>query len=197
MSALQAAGLFAIVFALAIAAFLVVAGYNAVVGLRNRADKAWANIEVALRQRHDQLPALVAAVRDVMAFEREVLEEVTHQRARWRVEDPVPAQGAVSEATSRAVRSLFAVIERYPEVRSAQNVLRLQGEIERLEEQTADRRELYNDQVFRYNTAIATLPMLLLAPIFGWKPREFFAAGPDAAEPPPVVIREGQPGDPT
>jgi len=197
LSALQAAGLFAIVLALAIAAFLVVAGYNAVVGLRNRADKAWANIEVALRQRHDQLPALVAAVRDVMAFEREVLEEVTHQRARWRVEDPVPAQGAVSEATSRAVRSLFAVIERYPEVRSAQNVLRLQGEIERLEEQTADRRELYNDQVFRYNTAIATLPMLLLAPIFGWKPREFFAAGPDAAEPPPVVIREGRPGDPT
>jgi len=196
MSALQAAGLFAIVLALAIAVFLVVVGYNAVVGLRNRADKAWANVEVALRQRHDQLPALVAAVRDLMAFEQEVLEEVARQRARWHPEDPVPAQGTVSAATSRAVRSLFAVMERYPEIRSAENVLRLQGEIERLEEQIADRRELYNDQVFRYNTAIATLPMLLLAPAFGWKPREFFAAGPDAAERPAVDLREGRPGDP-
>jgi LemA protein len=197
MSALQAAGLFAIALAVAVAAFLVVAGYNTVVGLRNRADKAWANVEVALRQRHDQLPALVAAVRDVMAFEQEVLEEVARQRARWRAEDPVPAQGAVSGATSRAVRSLFAVMERYPEVRSAQNVLRLQAEIERLEEQIADRRELYNDQVFRYNTAIATLPMLLLAPLFGWKAREFFEAGPEAAARPDVALGDGEPEGPS
>ncbi len=196
MSAVQAAGLFAIVLAGIVAAFLVVAGYNAVVGLRNRADKAWANIEVALRQRHDQLPALVAAVRDVMAFEQDVLTEVAAQRARWHPEDPVPAQGAVSAATTRAVRSLFAVVERYPEVRSAGNVLRLQSEIERLEEQIADRRELYNDQVFRFNTAVATLPMLLVAPLFGWKRREFFEAGPGVAERPAVALREGGPGSP-
>jgi LemA protein len=194
MSALQAAGLFAILLAVGIAAFLVVAGYNAVIGLRNRADKAWANVEVALRQRHDQLPNLVTAVRDVMAFEQEVLEEVTRQRARWRPDDPVPEQGAVSGETSRAVRSLFAVMERYPDIRSAENVLRLQAEIERLEEQIADRRELYNDQVFRYNTAIATLPMLLLAPLFGWRPRDFFEAGPEAASPPAVALQGEGPG---
>lgn len=197
MSALQVAGLFAIVLAVVVASFLVVAGYNTVVGLRNRADKAWANVEVALRQRHDLLPALVAAVRDVMAFEQEVLTEVARQRARWSPEDPVPAQGAVSEATSRAVRSLFAVVERYPAVRSAENVLRLQAEIERLEEQIADRRELYNDQVFRFNTAIATLPILLLTSLFGWKPRQFFEAGPEAAERPAVTLREGESGSPT
>jgi LemA protein len=64
----------------------------------------------------------------------------------------VPEQGAVSGATTTAVRSLFAVVESYPQVRSQENVLRLQGEIERLEGQLADRRELYNDQVFRFNT---------------------------------------------
>jgi LemA protein len=194
MSALQGAGLFAIALAVAIAAFLVAAGYNTVIGLRNRVDKSWANVEVVLRQRHDQLPALVAAVRDVMAFEREVLEEVARQRARWREEDAVPVQGAVSGETSRAVRSLFAVIERYPEIRSAENVLRLQAEIQRLEEQIADRRELYNDQVFRYNTAIATLPMLVLTPVFGWKPRDFFEAGPEAASPRDVAIHDGGSG---
>jgi LemA protein len=197
VSALQAAGLFAIGLAVVIAGFLVVAGYNAVIALRNRADKAWANVEVALRQRHDQLPALVAAVRDVMAFEQAVLEEVARQRARWRPEDPVPEQGVVSGATSRAVRSLFAVMERYPEIRSAENVLRLQDEIERLEEQIADRRELYNDQVFRYNTAIATLPIVVLAPLFGWRPREFFEAGPDAAGRPGVTLRGGGPAEPS
>jgi LemA protein len=194
---MQAAGLFAIVLAVGVAAFLVAAGYNAVIGLRNRADQAWANVEVALRQRHDQLPSLVAAVRDVMAFEQEVLEEVTRLRARWREDDPVPEQSAVSGATSRAVRSLFAVMERYPDLRSAQNVLRLQAEIERLEEQIADRRELYNDQVFRYNTAIATLPMLLLAPLFGWRPRDFFEAGPEAAGRPIVALQGEDPGAPS
>jgi LemA protein len=197
MTALQAAGLFAIALAVVVGGFLLMVGYNAVIGLGNRADKAWANVEVALRQRHDQLPSLVAAVRDVMAFEQEVLEEVARQRARWRPEDPVPEQGAVSGATSRAVRSLFAVMERYPEIRSTENVLRLQGEIERLEEQIADRRELYNDQVFRFNTAIATLPMLVLAPLFGWRPRAFFEAGPDAVERPVVALHGGGPARPT
>ena len=140
------------------AGFFAVVTYNAVVALRNRIDKAWGNVEVALRQRHDQLPALVDAVRDLMAFEQDVLEEVTRQRARYAPEAPVAEQGAVSAATTTAVRSLFAVVEAYPQVRSQENVLRLQGEIERLEGQLADRRELYNDQVYRYNTTIAQVP---------------------------------------
>jgi LemA protein len=76
------------------------------------------------------------------------------------------------------VRSLFAVVEAYPQVRSDANVLDLQNEIERIEGMIADRRELYNDQVYRYNTRISTVPTLLLAPLFGWRPRPFFAADP-------------------
>ena len=101
MSPIAAAALFA-VFLLAIVALAVgVITYNAVVALRTRIDKAWGNVEVALRQRHDQLPALVDAVRDLMAFEQDVLEEVTRQRARYAPDAPVAEQGASSRIRSK------------------------------------------------------------------------------------------------
>jgi len=182
---------FAVALAVFLVFFLVVTAYNGVVALRQRIDKAWANIEVVLKQRHDQLPNLVNAVRDVMGFERDVLEEVTRQRARWSPDDAPPVQAAASEGTTAAVRTLFATVEAYPELKSQGNVLELQGEIERLESMIAARRELYNDSVYRYNTTIATLPALILAPLFGWHAREFFAATPDDRVRPDVSLRPG------
>lgn len=185
--------LVAVAFATALVAvlvlFLAVTAYNGVVALRQRADKAWANIEVVLTQRHDQLPNLVKAVRDVMGFEQDVLEEVTRQRARWSPDDAPPTQAAASDGTSAAVRTLFATVEAYPELKSHTNVLELQAEIERLESMIADRRELYNDTVYRYNTTVATLPALVLAQAFGWKAREFFSASPEDRTRPDVSLR--------
>lgn len=178
------AAMFAVGLVLAIGIFIVVSSYNAVMALRQRSEKAWSNIGVVLKQRHDQLPNLVAAVRGVMAFERDVLTDVTEARAAYAPAAPIPDQAVVSDATSAAVRSLFAVVERYPEVKSQTNVQDLQDEIERLESMIADRRELYNDQVYRYNTRIAQIPGALLAPLFGWRPRAFFAVDPaEAARP--------------
>ena len=111
-----------------------------------------------LKQRHDQLPALVSAVRGALAFEQDVLTEVARARAAYSPTEPIPEQAVHSDQTTAAVRSLFAVVERYPELHAQQNVLDLQDEIERLEAMIADRRELYNDQVYRYNTRIATMP---------------------------------------
>jgi LemA protein len=179
----------AVVLVLLIAGFIVLTSYNAIVALRQRIDKAWANIDVILKQRHDQLPNLVAAVRDLMAFERDVLTRVTEARAAYTPTAPIPDQAATSEATSAAVRTLFAVVERYPEVTSQANVAALQAEIERLEGMLADRRELYNDQVYRYNTRIGQFPGALLAPVFGWRPREFFAVDRTEAARPDVDIR--------
>jgi LemA protein len=180
VSALEGAALFAVVLVVGILAFLVYATYNDVVALQQRIDKAWANIDVALKQRWDELPNLVEAVRDVMAFEQGILTDVARLRAAYSPAAPIPAQAATSEATTAAVRQLFAVVERYPDLRSQTNVLDLQDEIERLEGVIADRRELYNDQVYRYNTRIAQVPALYLAGLFGWHPRPFFAT--DAAE---------------
>jgi LemA protein len=182
------AALFAVALVAVIVGFIVVASYNAVMALRQRIDKAWSNIDVALKQRHDQLPALVAAVRGAMAFEQEVLTEVTRARAAYSPTEPIPDQAFHAEVTSAAVRSLFAVVEAYPAVKSQQNVLDLQDEIERLESMIADRRELYNDQVYRYNTRISTVPTLPLAWVFGWAPREFFAATPEESLRPEAAL---------
>lgn len=183
------AALFAVVLVLILAGFIVLTSYNAVVALRQRIDKAWSNIGVALKQRHDQLPNLVAAVRGVMAFEQEVLTEVTRARAAYSPTAPIHDQAVVSDATSSAVRTLFAVAENYPDLKSQSNVADLQDEIERLESMIADRRELYNDQVYRYNTRIAQAPGVMLAPVFGWRPREFFAAEPGETVTPDTSLR--------
>jgi LemA protein len=176
MSPATMAALFAVSLLAIIVGFLVLSTYNAVIALRLRIDKAWANIDVALKQRFDQLPNLVEAVRGVMTWEQDVLTEVARARAAYSPTAPIPEQAATSVATSAAVRSLFALVERYPEVRSAGNVMALQEEIERLEGIIADRRELYNDQVYRYNARIAQLPAVFLASMFGWRARPFFEA---------------------
>jgi LemA protein len=119
-----------------------------------------------------------------MAFEQDVLTEVARARANYSPTEPIPDQAVHSDETTRAVRSLFAVVEAYPEIKSNTNVLDLQTQIERLESMIADRRELYNDQVYRYNTRITTLPTMLLAPLFGWQQRPFFAARPEELERP-------------
>jgi LemA protein len=181
MTAPNAAALFAVLLVVAIVGFIVLTSYNAVIALRQRIDKAWANVEVILKQRHDMLPNLVAAVRDLMAFERDVLTRVTEARAAYAPGATIHDQAATSEATTQAVRSLFAVVERYPDIKSQANVADLQTEIERIEGMLADRRELYNDQVYRYNTRIGQLPGVLIAPLFGWKPSEFFAVDPAEA----------------
>jgi LemA protein len=189
MTPLNLAAGFAVGLVLFIVGFLAVATYNDIVALRQRIDKAWANIEVSLKQRHDELANVVAAVRGLMAYEQAVLENVTRLRAAWSPAEPIPAQAATSEATTSAVRQLFATVERYPEIRSQENVAALQAEIERLEGVIADRRELYNDSVYRYNARIAQLPAVLLAGFFRWTPRPFFAADPGDGDRPDVRLR--------
>jgi LemA protein len=184
VNAPEIAAAFAVAVLIGVVASIVVASYNAVVALRQRSDKAWSNIDVVLKQRHDQLPNLVGAVRGVMSYERDVLTRVTDARAAYSPTAPIPDQAATSEATSAAVKTLIAVVERYPEVKSAANVQDLQDEIERIEGMIAARRELYNDQVYRYNTRIHQVPGVLMAPVFGWHEREFFAAEPGDAERP-------------
>jgi LemA protein len=170
---------------------VVITTYNTVVALHRRADRAWANVDVGLKQRHDELPALVAAVRGQLGFERQVLDEVTRLRAAYRPEAPLAEQAVTSEATSRAVRSLFAVLERYPELRSNENVMALQEEIERLETLIARRRELFNQQVYQHNATIGQVPAVFLAGIFSWKPLPMFAAEAPARARPEAGILPG------
>jgi LemA protein len=159
-------------------AFIVLSTYNEIVGLAQRIDKAWANIDVALKQRYDELPNLVEAVRGLMGFEQSVLEQVTQARAGYRPDAPIPQQAVTSEQTTGAVKSLLATVENYPDLTAHENVMSLQAEIARLEGVIADRRELYNDMVYRYDARIQQLPAVLLASLLGWRPRPYFKAQP-------------------
>ena len=186
--------LFAVALLAVIVGFLAVSEFNAVMSLRQRIDKAWSNIDVVLKQRHDQLPALVDAVRGAMSFEQETLARVARARSGYSPTEPIPDQAATSESTSAAVRSLLAVVERYPQLRSEANVLDLQEQIERLEAMIADRRELYNDQVYRYNARISSFPGMTLAALLGWRRRPFFTAPTDEQAPmdePPAADPSG------
>ncbi len=191
MSPLALAAAFSVGLAVAIVGVLVLTTYNAIVALRQRIAKAWSNIDVVLKQRHDELPNLVEAVADLMAYEQETLVRVTAARTAYSPMAPIPAQAAVSEATSAAVRQLFAVVERYPAIRSQANVLDLQDEIERLEGMIADRRELYNDTVYHYNTRIGQAPTNALAWLFGWTPKPFFTARDEETAGPKVDLAAG------
>jgi LemA protein len=191
VSPLGAAAAFSLLLVVVVVAFLAFTTFNSVVTLRQRIRKAWSNVDVALKQRHDELPNLVDAVKDLMAYEQATLTRVTALRAAYSPEASVPAQATTSEATSAAVRSLFAVVERYPEIRSQSNVLALQAEIERLEAVIASRRELYNDSVYRYNTRIGQSPANLLAFVFGWAPEPFFKTTEAVTAPPAVDLMSG------
>ena len=186
--ALQLAVAVGFVLAIVLATFLVVVTYNNVIALQRRCRRAWANVDVALTQRYDQLPNLVAAVRSAMAFEEQVLERVTQARAAYQPDASIHDKAVVSEETSSAMRSLFATVEDYPELKSYENVMALQEEIERLETLIARRRELFNNQVYQYNVAITTIPGALLRPLFGWREVEMFSADDEERERPAADI---------
>ncbi|MCJ7711704.1 MAG: LemA family protein [Chloroflexi bacterium] len=188
MTPSTAAALFALAVVAVVVGFLVITTYNAIVAAKIRIARAWANIDVALKQRHDQLPNLVQAVRGIMQLEQDVLERIAELRAAYSDRDSVPRQAATSEATSAAVRQLFAVVENYPELRSADNVLALQEEISRLEDVIGDRRELYNNQVFLYNARIAQVPANLVSGLFGWTPAPFFKTDEEERARPEVEL---------
>src|SRR5947208_16567774 len=137
-----------------ILAALVVAIYNGLVQRRLRIDEAFAQIEVQLKRRHDLIPNLVNAVKGYMGFEQDVLTQVTQARANAVAAGAQgPAQQAAAEnVLTGTLRSLFAVVENYPELKANQNVLELQEQLTTTENQIGFARQHYNAVVLDYNT---------------------------------------------
>ncbi|MCJ7709595.1 MAG: LemA family protein [Chloroflexi bacterium] len=176
------------VIALVVIALVVVALYNGLVTRRNRIDEAFAQIEVQLNRRHDLIPNLVQTVKGYMGFEQDVLTRVTEARANAVAAGAQgPAQQAAAEnMLTGALRSLFAVVENYPDLKASTNVMQLQEELTTTENQISFSRQHYNATVLDYNNAIQTIPAVFVASSFGFTKREFFDAGPEA-EAVPVV----------
>src|SRR6478736_3018441 len=164
--------------------------YNGLVQRRLRIDEAFAQIEVQLKRRHDLIPNLVNAVKGYMGFEQKVLTDVTNARANAvAAGSQGPAQQAAAEnALTSTLRSLFAVVENYPDLKANQNVLELQEQLTTTENQISFSRQHYNATVLDYNTSIATIPSNLIAGIGGFTAREFFDAEPEASQTPVVDL---------
>jgi LemA protein len=165
--------------------------YNELVRLRNDNDRAWANIDVLLKQRHDEVPNLVACVKGYMEHERQTLEAVTRARAASMSAASIPQKAQADLFLTGALRSLFAVAERYPDLKANQNFLALQNRISELEERIADRREFFNDDVNTYNTRIGQIPELFLAGMMSLQPRQLFQVNEQDRQQVEVKLAQG------
>jgi len=158
---------------LLVAAFLyAVMLYNSLVQLKNDVAKAWANIDVVLKQRHDEIPKLVEVCKQYKQFEQSTLQAVIEARSRVqtaREQQNVPALNQAEGALRTGLGQIFAVAEAYPDLKANDNFMQLQQRITSLESTIADRRELYNDSVNLNNIRVESFPDSVLAGMFGFQ----------------------------
>jgi LemA protein len=168
------AGIISLAVLVALALY-VVSIYNHLVRIKHNVSKAWSNIDVLLKQRHDEIPKLVETCKQYMKFEQETLEKVMEARSRVsqaRQNQDVPGLGLAEGALRMGLGQLFALAEDYPELRANENFQHLQSRISTLENTIADRREFYNESVNINNIGIETFPDLIVARLFGFGPRD-------------------------
>jgi len=156
-------------------AVYVITIYNALVQIKHNVSKAWANIDVLLKQRHDELPKLIETCKQYMKFEQETLTKVIEARSKVfsaREAQNMPALGQAEGTLRSAIGSLFALAESYPELKANQTFQQLQTRISSLENAIADRREFYNESVNINNVRIEQFPDVLIARAMAFKPAE-------------------------
>ncbi len=158
--------------ALLVGVYLVMV-YNALVQVKHNVSKAWANIEVLLKQRHDELPKLIETCRQYMTFEQDTLQRVIEARGRVHAatqSQDVAALGPAEGALRMGLGNLFALAESYPDLKANASFQQLQSRISALEDSIADRREFYNESVNINNVRIEQVPDVFVARLFGFAP---------------------------
>ena len=161
--------------------------YNSLVNLKVRIDNAWSGIDVQLKRRHDLIPNLVEAVKGYMAYEKDTLERVIKARTQAVDASSLKEKAQAENFLTQTLRSLFAVVERYPDLKANQNVLRLQEELTSTENKIAFARQYYNDEVRLFNTQIQVVPSNMVAGLSGFTKKEFFEILDAAEKEPPKV----------
>ena len=174
---------------LAITLFVLLT-YNRLVRMRFACENSWAQIEVALKLRHDLVPNLVAAVSGYAGHERATFERTAEARgaAVAAVGTGPAAQGPLEGTLAAGIGNLIGVAEAYPELKASANFAALQSDLNSIEERISITRRVYNDTVETYNTAVAVFPQSLVAGAFGFRPREFFTADAEVHTAPVVDL---------
>jgi LemA protein len=175
---------------------ILVGMFNRLVRLRNRAENAWAQVDVQLRKRYDLIPNLVEAVKGYAQHERETFEAVTNARVAAQQAQGVAQQAAAENALTAAIGRLFAVAEAYPQLRATENFQQLQAQLSDVEQSIAVARQVYNDTVLSYDNALETVPTNVIAGIFNFRPREYFQTEDATRAVPQVRFGEPQAGTP-
>ena len=152
----------------------VVMIFNGLIALKNDLAKAWANIDILLKQRHDELPKLLDVCKGYMEFERDTLQKITQARSMYSQAVSVDQKAQADQSMTSALRGFFAVAENYPQLKANDNFMRLQGRITELESQIADRREFYNDSVNTFNIRIQQIPDTFIASFMSLAPQPMF-----------------------
>lgn len=197
-----------IAFFVVVAALGLMGSYNRLVKLQQSVDQSWAQVQNVYQRRADLIPNLVNTVSGAANFEKSTLIAVTNARASvgrvqldpnkaptdaGQLEQFQAAQGQLSNALSR----LLVVVERYPEIKANQSFLGLQAQLEGTENRISVERGNFNTAVQSYNTAVRSFPTNLIAGMFGFAPRPFFAAQPGAEKAPTVNFNFGTPAPAT
>jgi LemA protein len=169
-----------------LAVLFLIATFNRLVRLRNRAENAWAQIDVQLRRRADLVPNLVETVRGYASHERETFQAVTEARAQVGRARTIEQRAEAENVLTAALGRLLAVSEAYPELRATEQFQELQRQLDDIEQKLAVSRQVYNDTVLTYETARETFPTNLLAGMLGFGPRAYFEVEGAAREAPQV-----------
>jgi LemA protein len=174
-----ALGVLLILVLVAVALILYFVGiYNSLVMLKNDIDRSFANIDVFLKQRHDELPKLIETCKGYMQYEQKTLQAVTEARTAYmRATTPADKMQADNMMTG-ALKTLFAVAEKYPDLKANTNFMQLQGRITELEEKIAGQRSRFNEDVNVFNIRIAQIPANIVAGFMGLRPHVLFEAAP-------------------
>lgn len=155
-------------------ALYLVGIYNSLVALKNDIDRSFADIDVVLKQRHDELPKLVDTCKGYMQYEQKTLQAITDARTAY-MRATTPAEKIQADnMVSGALKTLFAVAENYPDLKANSNFMQLQGRITELESKIAERRERFNADVNAFNIRIAQIPANIIAGFMGLQPHALF-----------------------
>lgn len=152
--------------------------YNGFVQMRNDIDKAWSNIDLLLKQRYDELPKLLKVCEGYMQHEQRTLEAVVNARSQLAAAPSGAGQLAAQNLLSETLRSLFAVVEAYPQLKADSGFRQFANRISEIEDQIADRRELFNEYVNLYNIRLDQLPDLIIARLCSFTARKLWTIDP-------------------
>ena len=148
--------------------------YNGLIHVKENIKKSWANIDVLLMQRSDEIPKLIKVLKSFVKHEKTMFDNVMEARKSYLGANSIDEKADADNQISDALKSVFALSEAYPELRSNDNFLNLQDRISGLENEIADRRELYNESVNNYNIRIQSLPDIIIANALVLGPEKMF-----------------------